>query len=53
MDAVTKIFLGSRISPADEHRVLDAASTLGVTVAKMTVDTYSLQFRTVARGKKG
>jgi hypothetical protein len=43
---VTKIYLGSRVSPEDEARVCVAARTLNVQVSKMDVNAYSLSFRT-------
>lgn len=47
LNALTKIFLGSRISHRDETEVRRAARTLNIPVAKMTVDAYSLQFKTI------
>lgn len=46
---VTKIFLGSRISPAHEKLVRDAGAKLGVPVVKMQIDAYSIVFKSPPR----
>jgi len=51
-NAVTRIYLGSRVSAEDEHEVLAAAAVLGVSVLKMSVDAYSLKFKTVLKGDR-
>lgn len=43
--AVTKIFLGSRVTPEDEALVLAAGEAIGVPVAKMEIDAYSISFK--------
>lgn len=56
VSAVTKIFLGSRVSAHDQGLVLATARRLNVPVAKMSIDAYSLEFnpliRSVRRPKK-
>jgi hypothetical protein len=52
LSAVTKIFLGSRVSAHDEALVLDAARRLNVPVAKMAIDAYSLEFKAVSRSAR-
>ena len=44
-NTVTKIYLGSRVSEIDEHRVRQTGKSLGVEVAKMEIDAYSLAFK--------
>ena len=44
--AVTKIFLGSRISPADEACVRKVGRLLDVPVSKMVIDAYAIKFGT-------
>lgn len=46
LNTVTKIFLGSRVSDADESMVRDAVKGLGIPVAKMVIDSYSILFKT-------
>lgn len=42
---VTKIFLGSRISGQDEELVRKVGRSLGVPIAKMQIDAYSMTFK--------
>jgi hypothetical protein len=46
---VTKIFLGSRVSATDEAEVRAAGKKLGVPVAKMEIDAYSITFKSLPR----
>ena len=48
---VTKIFLGSRVTEADEVMVRDAGAALGVPVAKMQIDAYSVSSKTLPRAR--
>lgn len=54
--AVTKIFLGSRVSTDDEVLAREAGKQIGVPVVKMQIDAYSISFapsrRLVLRVKK-
>ncbi|MES3090610.1 DUF2971 domain-containing protein [Sphingomonas aerolata] len=43
--AVTKIFLGSRVTPEDEALARAAGEEIGVPVAKMEIDAYSISFK--------
>lgn len=43
--SVTKIFLGSRVSDADEALVRAAGGLIGVPVVKMQIDAYSIAFK--------
>jgi hypothetical protein len=52
LTAVTKIFLGSRISADDEDLVRKLANQLKIRVAKMHVNAYSLEFEPVRRIKR-
>lgn len=45
LKTVTKIFLGSRVSKANEQLVRDAADTLNVSVVKMQINSYSVTFK--------
>lgn len=49
LKAVTKIFLGSRVSEVDERMVRQAGKTLGVPVVKMIIDAYSITFKSQPR----
>jgi hypothetical protein len=49
--AVTKIYLGSRVSFTDEQRVRAVAQQLEVPVAKMLIDAYSIRFASATRRK--
>jgi hypothetical protein len=51
-NAVTRIYLGSRVSEEDEQRIVATASVLGVSVLKMSVDAYSLKFKTILKGDR-
>lgn len=48
-NAVTKIFLGSRISDHDQELVLDLGSELSIPIAKMVIDAYSISFKPLIR----
>lgn len=48
---VTKIYLGSRVSPADEALVRQTGAELGVAVAKMEIDAYSIAFKSPPRSR--
>jgi Protein of unknown function (DUF2971) len=52
MRTVTKIFLGSRVSMANEKLVRDTADTLDVSVVKMEIDAYSITFKSPPRKKR-
>lgn len=43
--AITKIFLGARVSAIDEEAVREVARGLGVPVAKMAIDAYAISFK--------
>lgn len=43
--AVTKIYLGSRVSEADETLVREVGAEIGVSVVKMQIDAYSITFK--------
>jgi Protein of unknown function (DUF2971) len=45
--AVTKIFLGSRILAEDEEKVVNACRSLNVPVAKMAINSYALEFKSI------
>lgn len=47
--AVTKIFIGSRTTAEDEERVRAAGAAIGVPVAKMEIDAYSISFKSISR----
>ena len=47
--AVTKIFLGSRVTTADEALVRAAGKQIGVPVVKMQIDAYTISFATPRR----
>lgn len=45
LKTVTKVFLGARVSQADEQIVRKAASTLNISVVKMEIAAYSITFK--------
>lgn len=45
LNAVTRVYLGSRVTAADEAAVCDAARVARIAVSKMDVDAYSLNFK--------
>lgn len=47
--AATKIFLGSRVSAADEALAREAGKQIGVPVVKMQIDAYTISFATPRR----
>lgn len=52
LKAVTRIYLGARVSREDEARVRSAGKVLGVPVAKMAVTAYAISFKTPPRLKR-
>jgi len=52
LKTVTKIFLGSRVSEADERLVRNAADKLSVGVVKMEIDAYSIAFKSSPRTQR-
>lgn len=46
---VRRIFLGSRVTPEDQDKVVQAARRLRIPVSKMTVEAYSMGFKLIPR----
>lgn len=45
--AVTRIYLGSRVSQADEALVRATSQEIGVPVSKMEIDKYAMSFKSL------
>lgn len=52
LNTVTKIFLGSRVSEADEKAVRDVGKALRVPVVKMMIDAYAITFKSLPRRRR-
>lgn len=53
-NVVTKILLGGRVSPDDEHAIRAAAADLSIPVSKMEISAYTLSFSSVkSSGRAG
>lgn len=50
--AITKIFLGARVSAIDEEAVRDVAGVLGVPVAKMAIEAYAISFKAPPKSRR-